>query len=51
MNTLLANVIDAHGGLTRWKRHDALSATVVTGGGFWGLKGLLQDPTPRSVRI
>ncbi|QNP40766.1 hypothetical protein [Lysobacter solisilvae (ex Woo and Kim 2020)] len=51
MNALLADVIDAHGGLTRWKRHEALSATIVTGGGFWPLKGLHQDPTPRTVRV
>jgi hypothetical protein len=50
-DTLLADVLDAHGGLTRWKQHDALSATAVTGGGFWALKGLQQDLTPRTVRI
>jgi hypothetical protein len=51
MNALLADVLEAHGGLDRWHRHRSLTATLVTGGGLWGLKGLLQDPTPRTMRI
>jgi hypothetical protein len=50
-DALLADVIDAHGGLMRWKQHDTLSATIVTGGGLWPLKGLLPDATPRTVRV
>jgi hypothetical protein len=51
MNKLLADVIDAHGGLTRWKRHNALTTTIVTGGGLWAMKGLIQDPTPRTMWV
>jgi len=43
MNALLAIALESHGGLDRWQRHRTLTATLVTGGGFWGLKGLVQD--------
>jgi hypothetical protein len=51
MNPLLARVIEAHGGLERWRRHNTLTATLVTGGGLWAMKGLVQDPDPRTMRI
>jgi hypothetical protein len=51
MNDLLTHVIDAHGGLTRWKQHNVLTATLVTGGGLWALKGLIQDPSPRTMQV
>ena len=51
MNDLVADVLEAHGGLRRWKRHQRLTATIVTGGGLWGLKGLVQDSTPRTMRV
>jgi hypothetical protein len=51
MNKLLAAVVDAHGGLDRWKRFDQVSATIVTGGDFWGMKGLVQDPGPRQMTV
>jgi hypothetical protein len=51
MNDLLAGVIDAHGGLHRWKQHRTLTTTIVTGGGLWALKGLIQDPKAREMRI
>jgi hypothetical protein len=39
MNELFAEVIDAHGGLDRWSALKLGEATIVTGGGLWGLKG------------
>ncbi|MBV7507907.1 hypothetical protein ABES02_01380 [Neobacillus pocheonensis] len=51
MNELLAKVIDAHGGLDRWKSYHSLTATIVTGGGLWPLKGLIQDPYPREMTV
>jgi hypothetical protein len=49
MNDLLQRVLDAHGGLERWHRFHSVSAQLVTGGGLWGLKGLVQDPAPRRM--
>ena len=43
MNGLLARVLDAHGGIDRWKGYEKVEATIVTGGGFFALKGLPQD--------
>ncbi|WIW44483.1 hypothetical protein ML401_23670 [Bradyrhizobium sp. 62B] len=51
MIPLLANAIEAHGGLDRWNAHSLLTATIVTGGDFWALKGLDQDQAPRTMRI
>ena len=43
MNELLSEVIDAHGGLTRWNGFSRVDAKIVSGGGFFALKGLQQD--------
>ena len=51
MNDLIADILDAHGGLRRWKQHRRLTVTLVTGGGLWGLKGLVQDSTPRTMSV
>ncbi len=51
MNQLLGNVIDAHGGMDRWKRYEKVEATIVSGGGFFALKGLLQDADPRRMTV
>ena len=51
MNDLIADILDAHGGLRRWKQHRRLTATLLTGGGLWGLKGLVQDSTPRTMSV
>jgi hypothetical protein len=48
-NSLLTDVIDAHGGLERWMRYTKVEATIVSGGGFFPLKGLIQDPNPRRM--
>lgn len=51
MNSLLAQVIDAHGGIDHWKQFRSVSARITTGGGFWALKGLVQDPAPRHMAV
>jgi hypothetical protein len=49
VNALLQQVLEAHGGLDRWKRLARVDATIVSGGGFFALKGLLQDAEPRQM--
>jgi len=39
MDRLASEIIDAHGGLERWRTFGALSAHLVQGGALWGLKG------------
>lgn len=38
MNELLAKIIDAHGGLDRWRQYKKVEATIVSGGGLFPLK-------------
>jgi hypothetical protein len=40
MNELLGRVLDAHGGLERWNEYKKVDATIVSGGGFFPLKGV-----------
>src|SRR6266576_5641362 len=49
MNQLLARIIDAHGGMERWGGYEKVDATIVSGGGFFPLKGVLQDSNPRRM--
>lgn len=51
MSQFLDRVIDAHGGMDRWKSHGKVEATIVTGGGFFALKGLMQDSSPRRMTV
>jgi hypothetical protein len=51
MNDLLQQVIAAHGGLARWNALTTVTATIVTGGALWGMKGLVQDPAPRTMTV
>ncbi len=46
-NRLLAEALDAHGGLDRWRQLRGLSSTIVSGGRLWGLKGVEMPPIPR----
>jgi len=39
MDALAQKIIDAHGGLDRWKQFASLSAHLTQGGALWGLKG------------
>ena len=49
MNDLLDRIIDAHGGMDRWDRHEKVEVTIVSGGGLFALKGILQDSNPRRI--
>ena len=51
MNELLARVLDAHGGLDRWNGYARVQATIRSGGGFFPLKGVQQDPNPRQMTV
>lgn len=51
MNHFLAEIIEAHGGMERWKARTKVEATIVTGGGFFALKGLVQDRSPRRMTV
>jgi hypothetical protein len=51
MSELLDAVLDAHGGLERWRGFSRVEATIVTGGEFWGMKGLVQDADPRRMTV
>lgn len=50
-NELLANILDAHGGLERWKEYQRVGATIVSGGGLFPLKGVPQDSSPRRMTV
>jgi hypothetical protein len=51
MNALLSKVLEAHGGLDRWNQFSTARAQIVTGGGLWALKGLIQDSAPRQMTV
>jgi hypothetical protein len=51
MSRLLAGILEAHGGMNRWKQFEKVEATIVTGGGFFALKGLSQDSDPRRMTV
>lgn len=48
---LLSSVLEAHGGLDRWRSLSSVEATIVTGGKLFGIKGLPQDPAPRRMSV
>jgi len=51
MIPLLADAIEAHGGLRQWNTHENLTATIACGGDLWALKEIDQDQTPRTMQI
>ncbi|MFE0515245.1 hypothetical protein [Streptomyces sp. NPDC058964] len=51
VSPLLREVLEAHGGLDRWRQVQTVRATIVTGGRLWGMKGLVQDPDPREMTV
>jgi hypothetical protein len=51
MNKLLAEILDAHGGVDRWREYAKVDATIVSGGGFFALKGVVQDSSPRRMTV
>jgi hypothetical protein len=51
MNELLARITDAHGGIDSWNDFEKIDATIVSGGGLFPLKGLVQDSNPRRMTV
>ena len=51
MYELLDKVIGAHGGMDRWRHYSSLTVSLVTGGGLFPLKGILQDSQSREQTI
>ena len=51
MNKLLAEILDAHGGMNRWNEYHNVEATIVSGGGLFQLKGIPQDSAPRRMSV
>ncbi|WP_093498551.1 hypothetical protein [Streptomyces sp. Ag109_O5-10] len=51
MPSLLEDVLEAHGGLDRWNRFTKVTATVVSGGELFVIKGTPQDPAPRQQTV
>ena len=51
MTGLLDAVLEAHGGLDRWRQFSTIEATIVSGGKLWEIKGQPQDPTPRRMTV
>jgi hypothetical protein len=51
VNELLARIVEAHGGLDRWRGFNRVEATIVTDGAFWGMKNLTQDQDPRQMTV
>ena len=49
MNELLSEVLEAHGGLNRWSAYENIDITLVSGGGFFALKGTIPDAQPRRL--
>jgi hypothetical protein len=50
INSLLADVLEAHGGLERWRTFTGLTSTIVSGGLLWELKGIDMQPVPRVAK-
>ena len=51
VDELLARIVEAHGGLDRWRGFNRVEATIVTDGAFWGMKNLTQDQDPRQMTV
>ena len=49
VRTLLAEVLDAHGGIDRWRFFRQVSAKVISGGFLWHMKGIDIDASPRRM--
>jgi len=50
MKELLARILDTHGGTERWRGYEKVEATIISGGCFFALKGVLQqDSNPRRM--
>ena len=51
MTQLLAEIIDGHGGIGKWNSYKKVEATIVSGGGFFPLKGIPSDLSPRRMSV
>jgi hypothetical protein len=51
MNELLTRILAAHGGMNRWNGYEKVDAMIVSGGGFFPLKGAPQDSNPRRMTV
>jgi hypothetical protein len=51
MTFLLDEVLEAHGGLDRWRQFSRAEANVITGGGLFPLKGLMPDLSTRRMTV
>ena len=51
MHELLGQILNAHGGIDRWNKYEKVEATIVSGGGFFPLKGVIQDADPRRMAV
>jgi hypothetical protein len=51
MNDLLSEVLHAHGGTPRWNEWKKIQASIISGGGFFALKGQIQDANPRQMTV
>ena len=51
MTGLLDAVLEAHGGLERWRGFSIIEATIMSGGKLWQIKGQPQDPAPRRMTV
>jgi hypothetical protein len=51
MNELIGRILDAHGGMDRWNGYEKVDAKIVSGGGLFALKGMLQDSNPRRMNV
>lgn len=48
-SSFLADVLVAHGSLDSWRAFSQVSASVISGGFLWGMKGISIDATPRRM--
>jgi hypothetical protein len=48
---ILSTIIEAHGGLARWRSYSKVEVNAVTGGGLFPLKGLMPDPSTRAMTV
>ena len=51
MHKLLGQILDAHSWIDRWNKYKKVEATIVSGGGLFPLKGVIQDADPRRMTV
>ncbi|MGQ7958002.1 hypothetical protein ACUTAF_09880 [Pseudomonas sp. SP16.1] len=48
---LLDRVLDAHGGIERWRQFSRVEASITSSGALWDMKGLKQDSQSRRMSV